>query len=412
MNMTDTLDCLLNFPPRESILICGNHGIGKSDIVKQAARTLNAPCVDFRLSQNDVGDLKGMPFLVDGRTKFAPPEWFPIKRADEVTKEDMKKLVTTIGSGMYGDIGYLFLDEINRATREVRQAGFELILDHRLNMIDLPDGWRVVSAVNDEDDVYQVDCLDLAFLSRFFIIHLNPTIEEWLAWAIKNGVHPVVIEFIRKNETLLDPTTAQLKEASVKGIVKVQDRRAWHKFSNVINKYAEDYQAGHRKMDPLSKDPKAINWLYQIAGGYVGTIAQNRFKSFLETEYQTFDANTILNKWDKSVEDRLKTIIKSDRIIEMGAYNELVVVWIEENIKVNKLEALSKDQSLNLSRYVSLLPNELVNNLWMNMLKRCKEIGNNWYDGKDHRGKPNHEYILNATLTPKGGFSKKVTASV
>jgi hypothetical protein len=306
---------------------------------------------------------------------FAPPEGFPIRDASEITLNDFKQFVAAIQSGACGSAGILFLDEPNRAVRDVRQAAFQLIHDRCLNHKPLPSGWRVVSAVNDNEDIYQVDSLDQAFISRFFVIHLNPTVEEWLSWAIRNEIHPVVIEFIRKNESLLDPTTAQLKEASLKGIVKVQDRRSWHKFSNVINKYVKDYQDGRRDMDPLSRDSKAINWLYQLAGGYVGTIAQNRFKSFLETEYQTFDANTILNRWDDSVEKRLKELISSDRVIEMGAYNELIIVWIVDNIKNKGRDTLTHAQSNNLSRYMSIIPNELRNDLWIGFLQRCKEIG-------------------------------------
>ena len=91
MNVQDTLDVLMNFPMSESIMLTGNHGIGKSQVVKLAAKKLDVPCIDFRLSQNDVGDLKGMPFRVGLNTVFAPPEFYPI------TLEDAKELAEAIG---------------------------------------------------------------------------------------------------------------------------------------------------------------------------------------------------------------------------------------------------------------------------------------------------------------------------
>ena len=82
MNFEQTVNTLISLPRNHSVLIVGKHGIGKSDAVREAARLLGVPCVDQRLSQCDVGDLKGMPFCIDGRTTFAPPDWFPLREED------------------------------------------------------------------------------------------------------------------------------------------------------------------------------------------------------------------------------------------------------------------------------------------------------------------------------------------
>jgi len=396
MNVKQTLYCLTQFPVDESILICGNHGIGKSQIVKQAARQLGVPCVDFRLSQNDVGDLKGMPFHVNGRTVFAPPEFMPLKEADAIQLKEFLGLTGDINKGRYGDSGILFLDEINRANREVQQAAFELVLDRRLNLRSLPDGWRVVSAVNDEDDIYTVNSLDPAFLSRFFVVKFNPTVEEWLDWATSAKVHPAVTEFIRRQPELLDPTKEMLIEASTKGITKVHDRRAWHKFSNTIHKLVADHEAGLLDKHPLSKDTQSVNWMFQIAGGYVSTVAQSAFKKFLELDYQSLDANIILNKWTDDIETRVKDIVAGNRITEIAAYNELLIVWIKENVK----DTLSDRQGANLARYLDLLPNEAIGDYWKKFNRDAKEISAKWYTMKSLRGEPNHKIIIRATVNP------------
>lgn len=396
MNVKQTLYCLTQFPIEESILICGNHGIGKSQLVKQAARQLDVPCVDFRLSQNDVGDLKGMPFQVRGRTIFAPPEFFPLKEADAIQLKEFLGLTDDIMKGRFGDKGILFLDEINRANREVQQAAFELVLDRRLNLRALPDGWRVVSAINDEDDIYTVNSLDPAFLSRFFMVKFEPTVEEWLDWAVGNKVHPVIVEFIRRHNELLDPTKELLTEASTKGVTKVHDRRAWHKFSTTIKKHVADYEAGILDHDPLSNDPKAVNWMFLVAGGYVSTIAQAAFKRFLETDYKALDANVILNKWTDEISARLKDIVEKNRVTEIAAYNELLIVWIRENVK----DALSDEQSKNLARYLDLMPNEAVGDLWKKFNKDLKAISEKWYQVKSLRGEQNLKIILKSVVNP------------
>jgi hypothetical protein len=396
MNMKQTLRCLLTFPIEESILLCGNHGIGKSQIVKQAAAKLGIPCIDFRLSQNDVGDLKGMPFHVNGRTVFAPPEFFPLKEADAIELKEFLGLTNDISKGRFGDKGILFLDEINRANREVQQAAFELVLDRRLNLRALPDGWRVVSAINSEDDIYSVNSLDPAFLSRFFKIDLEPTVEEWLTWAESSGVHPVIVEFIRKNDTLLDPTKEQLIEASTKGVVKLHDRRAYHKFSNTIHKMVADYEAGLESKDPLAKDTAQVNWMFMVASGYLGTIASAQFKNFLETDYQALDANAILNKWSEEVEARLKNVVEIGRIPELSGYNEGLLAYIRKNIK----DKLNTTQAKNLARYFTLMPNELRGDLWQKFHKENKPVAEAWYREASLDGRPNKTIVLSALVNP------------
>ena len=130
----------------------------------------------------------------------------------------------------YAKEGVLFLDEIDRAVREVQQAGFELVLDHRLNMRYLPDGWRVVSAINQDGDIYHVNEMDVAFIDRFFVILFNPTIEEWFGFARKDKtrIHSSIIEFLLKHPKLMDPSKEVIENHPGQ---KLYSRRSWEKFS-------------------------------------------------------------------------------------------------------------------------------------------------------------------------------------
>jgi midasin (ATPase involved in ribosome maturation) len=93
-----------------SVLLRGETGIGKSYIVKGLGKSLGMKVIDRRLSQMTEGDLLGLPSIVDGTTQWNPPDWF--HEACE-----------------HGVI--LFLDEMNRATREVQQGAFqEVALGH------------------------------------------------------------------------------------------------------------------------------------------------------------------------------------------------------------------------------------------------------------------------------------------
>lgn len=382
MNIKQTKDMLLNLPIEIAVLISGNHGIGKSAIVKQVAKFLGVPCIDFRLSQNDVGDLKGMPFHIRGRTVFAPPEFFPLKEADALELKDLLGLAEDISLGRYGDKGILFLDEINRANREVQQAAFELVLDRRLNLRSLPDGWRVVAAINGDDSIYTVNEMEPAFLSRFALIDLRPTTQEWLEWAEGDGhVHDAVVQFIRKQPDFLDPTPEAIKDAQKQGVVKVHDRRAWDMFSRTLIKFENDHANGTRTKKPLAKNEEAYSELILVSGAFVGLMASTAFKTFIEMDYDALDANIILNQFTDDIKKKLESIVEAGRTPELAAYNDLIVAYIKKNVKTK----LSKKQKENLTAYVFILPNELIGNFWQNFNDTLKDISEDWYDHDNDR---------------------------
>lgn len=393
MNATDTTNTLVNFPVEISILICGNHGIGKSQVVAQAAEKLGVPCIDFRLSQNDVGDLKGMPWHINGRTMFAPPEFMPITKDDAEKIKELLGLAEDISLGTYGDKGILFLDEINRANREVQQAAFELVLDRRLNMRALPKGWRVVAAINADSDIYTVNAMEPAFLSRFFKIDFKPTQQEFFKFADKVGMHPAVTEFLRRNPEFLDPNTEMLKEAAAESAKKVHDRRAWHLFSNVINDMEKKHEDGALPKPFLGKDKEVLEYLTQVAYGFVGVTAGIKFRRFIETDYQALDANTIFNKFDKAVESQLKAIVEGGRIPELAGYNELLIEYAKKKVK----SSFSATQMKNLSDYLGMMPKEIVAGFWKKFNAECVSLSEQWYKSEGR----NRDIILKALSKPK-----------
>ena len=94
----------------------------------------------------------------------------------------------------------LFLDEVDRATQEVRQGLFELTDSRKIN------GWRllpetlIVAAVNggEHGAQYQVGEMDPAELDRYTVFDLEPSIEDWLDWA-KGKVQTEIWDFINQS---------------------------------------------------------------------------------------------------------------------------------------------------------------------------------------------------------------------
>lgn len=168
-----------------SVMIHGPHGIGKSQAVKQYAQENGMEFIDRRLSQMESGDLLGLPDLSGGYTRFMTPSWLP--------KDPTSK-------------GILFLDEINRARRDVLQGVFQLVLDRQLGDYSLPEGWTVVSAVNPNTDEYDVtNVFDKALMDRFLHVKLTPTTEEFIAYAQqRKEANQNFVTFLQSREELIE----------------------------------------------------------------------------------------------------------------------------------------------------------------------------------------------------------------
>lgn len=381
MNFEQTVDCLVTLPKRHAVLIIGRHGIGKSDAVRLSGKIMgDHPVIDMRLSQCDIGDIKGFPTSINGVMHWAPPSWFPLSEA-EIQKMNQIDC-NTVGNLKYQPSGTLFLDEIDRATREVQQGAFELALDHRLNQKLMPEDWRVVAAVNGDGDVYHVNDMDMAFIDRFFVINFDPSREEWFNYARKDSrIHSAVIDFLVKfQDKFMDPSK-ELMEASPGE--KLFSRRSWERFSQCLLSHEALYAAGKVAYNLLDKSTKGLSMLTHIGTGYLGAGAGIAFRNFIETEYASFDADTIINKFTKDVEKKLKKLVDNNKIIELGHYNELISNYIEDK----KITELNATQSKNLLSYIQIVPNECALDFWKTwMLTKNKAVAMKWYQGTERAG--------------------------
>jgi len=162
---------------RRPVMLEGQTGIGKSQIVEQFAQRAR---IDYRvldLSLLEPPDLIGLPQFIDGRTHYAFPAELP-----------------TEGHGV------LMLEELNRAEIPVMQPALQLLSARRLHSYRLPDGWSCVAAINPEQEDYAVNTLDKALRTRFLQLHVHADVGEWLLWAEHANVHPLVVRFVREHD--------------------------------------------------------------------------------------------------------------------------------------------------------------------------------------------------------------------
>ena len=166
------------------ILIRGRHGIGKSTVVYQLADKYELPVVERRASQMTEGDLLGLPKVDGNVTAWLAPEWLA---------EACNKPVV------------LFLDEVDRATLEVRQGIFELCDSRKIAGHKLHPDTIIFAAINGgtHGAEYQVNEFDPAELDRYTVFDIEPTTEDWLAWA-KDNVLGSIWDFINHNHQHLE----------------------------------------------------------------------------------------------------------------------------------------------------------------------------------------------------------------
>jgi hypothetical protein len=329
MDIKTTKKIIKGFPKR-SIMLHAKHGVGKSSTVKQCAIELGINYEDVRLSQCEVGDIKGLPFKsedLNGNviSAFAKPKWFP-------KDQDSK--------------GILFFDELNRASKEVLQAVFELCLDRRLDGDNLPDGWIIVSAVNSDDD-YDVVELDPALQDRFFHIDFEPSPDEWLSWARESGIEKFITQFVSQNKELLDPPVGNLESGKV-----YPSRRSWEAFNEFVELY--------KLMDDTTM-------FMQCAKGWLGQEIAIMLQKFVKNEFKIFSANDVLEDWDKNKDD-IEQASEDIEIISTLANN--VVKEINER-RANKLSDKNKE---NFYDFFMSLPSDVASGAWVSILEGKKSV--------------------------------------
>lgn len=361
MNVTETKRTLKGLPPKMSVLLESGHGLGKSQVVAQTAAELSVETqktygfIDIRLSQREVGDIIGMPRGMDTFTISHKV----FKNGDLVDEEVLAKNVSVNDIPFWfptdpNSCGILFLDEINRATREVQQAAFELVLDYRLNFRDLPIGWRVVSAINENMDVYSVLGMDPALYDRFMVIPFKPTVPEWQKFAEDIGVHDAVLKYIQKFPSDLD-TPEKIEPGKV-----YPSRRSWVRLSDAIIHMT---QSG----DEVLEDQ---NYLTLFAMGFLGQTVAINFAEFIAKDYKVYSAEDILNGFGTKMAEEFSKFLVTD----ITFYNKEIVNYVKKSKK-----PLSSKQCENLFRYYRTIPKEAASGFWSQFSKECRDIATKWY---------------------------------
>ena len=301
---------------RLPVLLRGRHGIGKSQVVYQLAANAGLPVVERRASQMTEGDLVGLPKTDGNVTAFCPPDWY---------MEACNNAVV------------LFLDEVDRATAEVRQGIFELTDSRKLNGHPLHPETLVFAAVNggEHGEQYQVGEMDPAELDRWTVFDVEPTVEDWLGWA-KENVDEIVWDFINQNHAHLE------HKGDFEPNKVYPSRRSWDRFNECAVAAGllidENRQAG-------------LGTLYELGCAFVGFEAAVAFRDFAE-KYESQVT------WEQVV---VEGQIEKTAQFGINDHSALVEKMEANNVFANELPA---EQIANVANYFLTLPSEVAMKLW------------------------------------------------
>jgi len=269
---------LKKFRSASKVIAClvGPAGIGKSAIVKSAGSEAEYDrVIDLRLATQEAGDLIGFPKTVGEFTYWTLPSWWPLRKGmtrpnGEVVERDEKVV--------------LFLDELNRAPQDVRQCIFQVLTEYKMHTHELPEGCKIVVAINPADGSYQVEEIDKAMTSRMQMINVSTDLDQFSTWGKQNGVYEKILDFLQVHPELVNSEKGGQDGSSF------PCPRTWTYLS-------EEYTTG--SLTHGDEDE------FECIAGLVGKEAAAAFTRFLKENYKKFvTAKEIFAKYD-DVKDRL-----------------------------------------------------------------------------------------------------------
>ncbi len=287
-------------------VVWGNHGIGKTSIIKQIAKKRGMKTTILNGALMSPEDILGVP-KQDGSGGYHLPDFLP--------KQDDEPVV-------------LFIDELNRSPKFLLQSLFGLILNGEIhNKQVIRDCDIVVAACNPPSDKYEVtEFDDEAFLSRFAHYILTPEKAEYssyLSKAVKNSVIQNVLsesKFFNDNIVTLD----------YKGS---HDNRNLERCALLIEKLDRPFIEKH-----------GMQMFNSLVGYDVGSIIMNEYRNTSSVSYHEIATEKV----------KLTKVDKNNIAIVNGIINT-----VETHFNEIADKKVSKKEVKMLDKFIKYIPRDL-----------------------------------------------------
>lgn len=354
MNFLDTFRSIeLILETGEVPLVVGESGIGKTALANKVARDKGWKLVVIDGNLLKEGEIGGLPTVESYITTSAQGCKVEKKTTVYAVHTKLREIDNEIENG---NNVLLFIDELNRCEHTVQQELMNLILNREINGYKLNENVKILAAMNPSNEYgadldYQVVDMDPAQENRFVWLNMESDANEWINWAMNNGIEPKVVEFISTFPEYLH----KINDGDINATP-----RSFERISKTYSVYKE-------KQDSI---PKAV-FLNVVKGNVGGVIAQE-FMSFINS-----DAKPII-----SYNDVFRSEVLDEKVVEQAKNENHTRLYIsamnilkslESDIQNDKLNSGGFDYIHRLVEFLRLYPVDL-------MVGIMKDIKNSYED--------------------------------
>ena len=207
------------------ILLMGPPGIGKTQIMEQAARDCGVALVAYTITHHTRQSAVGLPFI---RQKHYGG------KDVSVTEYTMSEIIASIYEKMEATglaEGILFIDEINCVSETLAPTMLQFLQCKTFGNQAVPAGWIIVAAGNPPEYNKSVRDFDIVTLDRVRRMDIEPDLPAWREYAREVGVHGAILSYLE-----LHPQNFYQINADVEGTQFVT-ARGWEDLSNLLDTY-------------------------------------------------------------------------------------------------------------------------------------------------------------------------------
>lgn len=267
-----------------SVLVLGDPGIGKSEIITSTARklkdaenkyvpsqlpdgqTIDREYIEWNKAGNDkkreiMTNPERYYVFMDIRTAYlttAGMEGLPVPENDKIDKSQFfralpQQFISFITNPEAA--GVLFLDEINQASREVQATLYQIINDRVFK--DQPISPRILILAAANLGVGTTSAMEAPLSSRFVGAVLVPDPDAWFDWAVENDLDNVIVDYVRT-----DPENTFFKYPTEEGdALQWPNPRAIVRFNTQFKKLYSEYER-LKQVDP--EQARRFNFREQV----------------------------------------------------------------------------------------------------------------------------------------------------
>ena len=172
------------------VLLLGAPGIGKTQIMEQAARECGVVLVAYTITHHTRQSAIGLPFI--SKKEYGGREY-------SATEYTMSEIVASIYNRMSEtglSEGILFIDEINCVSETLAPAMLQFLQCKSFGNHEIPKGWVIVAAGNPPEYNKSVREFDVVTLDRVKKILVEPDYQTWREYAYKENMHPAILSYL------------------------------------------------------------------------------------------------------------------------------------------------------------------------------------------------------------------------